>query len=49
MYACVRVCVQKDMLAKLAQAEEIFLEMYNKGRESAIFEREEEVNCKGYE
>lgn len=34
----------KDKMAeKEAQAEQIYLEMYNKGRESAIFEREEEL------
>lgn len=35
--------ISKEMTHKLSQAEDIFLEMYNKGRESAIFEREEEL------
>ncbi|KAK7091657.1 dentin sialophosphoprotein-like [Littorina saxatilis] len=35
--------VKRDKAERLAQAEEIFLEMYKKGRESAIFEREEEI------
>ncbi|XP_076456567.1 uncharacterized protein LOC143290897 [Babylonia areolata] len=38
--------VRKDMRNKLAESEEIFLEMYNKGRQSAIFEHEEEMELK---
>ncbi|KAL8594974.1 hypothetical protein ACOMHN_038771 [Nucella lapillus] len=38
--------VKKDMRNKLAESEQIFLEMYNKGRQSAIFEHQEEVELK---
>nr|KAG5693615.1 hypothetical protein BaRGS_014635 [Batillaria attramentaria] len=35
--------LKNQMAEREAQTEQIFLEMYNKGRESAIFEREEEL------
>ncbi|XP_076437887.1 uncharacterized protein LOC143277042 isoform X2 [Babylonia areolata] len=39
--------VKKETAEKLARAEEIFLEMYKKGRDSAIFEHEEEMELHG--